>query len=208
MTPKPVLKIWDPQLRPYKDNAWVFKQDIFTDVFAKHHEKTQTRGAGKDVWERLHLVLGSASWVQHLSDWISFYLGGDDLALKLLWKVQLDPDFELYPNGDGPIFIQEDTSPALSMFPSKPHAVNQAEDALPYEWAKNFRDFFEPENEKIRWDKLEVVLDLVEMCKVGRRQYKSEAFQKALERQPWSNPHFRFTHDNAQELLIFISNHP
>ncbi|KAJ7640643.1 hypothetical protein B0H17DRAFT_1148907 [Mycena rosella] len=124
MPPSLFIRIWDPRLRSYKKDAAIFQQPEFARIFALGRQATRTRRVGDDLWKALDPVLASPALVQHIDNWVSYCLGGEllntkrarklfldvlwahdthnnnlageELALKLLWMVQMEPGFRPY----------------------------------------------------------------------------------------------------------------
>ncbi|KAJ7464328.1 hypothetical protein B0H11DRAFT_2240724 [Mycena galericulata] len=98
---RPDDKLWTPQLRPYEEDAAVVREDSFAQAFATYNAepRTRTRTRRNPLLSLLDSVLAQPQWVQHLSDWLAYCLGGElvdkmpgdaiarsrELFLEVLW---------------------------------------------------------------------------------------------------------------------------
>ncbi|KAJ7495883.1 hypothetical protein B0H11DRAFT_2226884 [Mycena galericulata] len=95
-------KLWTPQLRPYDHDAAVLKEGAFAEAFEVFKSRTQTRTRESSLLLLLDPVLAEPQWVQYLSDWLAYCLGGElvdhmpgdaiarsrQLFLNVLWTRQ------------------------------------------------------------------------------------------------------------------------
>ncbi|KAJ7723851.1 hypothetical protein DFH07DRAFT_783457 [Mycena maculata] len=74
-------RVWTPQLRLYEEDAEVFHAEPFATEFAERAKSTVTRRGASDLWEKLTALLATPRWVQYISDWLSYTLGGEIVDL-------------------------------------------------------------------------------------------------------------------------------
>ncbi|KAJ7744461.1 hypothetical protein DFH07DRAFT_777037 [Mycena maculata] len=74
-------RVWTPQLRLYEEDAEVFHAEPFATEFAERAKSTVTRRGAGDLWEKLTALLATPRWVQYISDWLSYTLGGEIVDL-------------------------------------------------------------------------------------------------------------------------------
>ncbi|KAJ7745858.1 hypothetical protein DFH07DRAFT_963211 [Mycena maculata] len=103
-------------------------------------------------------------------------------------SLDLDPDYEVDEAGAEILeqvevagFIQVPSRPNVAALPTRLVDKNLKSNELPYVWASHVEDFFFPvdKTDESR-DKSDVVEDLVAMCKLGAKEYRSPEFQEAI----------------------------
>ncbi|KAJ6619831.1 hypothetical protein B0H10DRAFT_2216403 [Mycena sp. CBHHK59/15] len=72
-----IVKLWTPQLHLYELDAAVLNEEAFANIFAIFNFQTHTRSGGLDLLALLNPIFSEPRWVQFLSDWLVYCLGGE-----------------------------------------------------------------------------------------------------------------------------------
>ncbi|KAJ7688904.1 hypothetical protein B0H14DRAFT_3176117 [Mycena olivaceomarginata] len=98
-------RLWTPRLYPYTDDKRIFGMSPFceaTEVYLASSRMSQKRGGieptghGAALWVILEKDLATERWLEFVTDWLSFALGGEVVAampqdaIRLAWIVILD----------------------------------------------------------------------------------------------------------------------
>ncbi|KAJ7170372.1 hypothetical protein C8R43DRAFT_1120802 [Mycena crocata] len=69
-------RLWTCRLSPFEEDSDVLKLDLVAKIFAVGLQMTLTRDETIDLWQPLFQMLLKPSWMQYVTDWVAFSMGG------------------------------------------------------------------------------------------------------------------------------------